>query len=521
MTSLLYLFRMRFAPDATPKKRTCPWLRNQILSVAGITWRGLFAHPKAILLASSLILKAIICLKDIRDPENVNILVETKPIPLGKVHYNVSSRVEADVETDIKNEDQSTEAVNEAEDTYIKCSDVSFVTNEYDDDSWLGAKQPTLEPVKSTPKYKSKFMPAGLQDEGCPDTSMDGPIPTEYNPERAERTIKETPTVDSEYQDNKCASDQEQSSNKSGYTSGSECDTTAGHSTQSVKSYLPLSEAMLTAFTFYTKKVEGYHYDIPQGPYPYMTDPNHQAPELTVRDREGLGMYCPDGCADCEVFPNEIMKSKRGVDRWFEKFFTWDDLHDAMCIYPQQQQEEEQRDVCSEQEFSGIEYSDECTGENDDNIDFLYGATESDEFPWLKALHTANVSSVMKSTDVVTWNMMRGEAFTSSLFPYFHGIKYNVIVAEYEPRYLPNVVFSQDNRCISVRYERDRCRLSPPVWEARGGIAPGHAEEERLEYARREYRRQWIMYRGQDNARRRYVEAVLRDASQEFASIKS
>jgi hypothetical protein len=55
--------------------------------------------------------------------------------------------------------------------------------------------------------------------------------------------------------------------------------------------------------------------------------------------------------------------------------------------------------------------------------------------------------------------------------------------------------------------------MNVPIWEARGCPVPMQGDyKTRMEYAKMEYNRQWLMYHAQDDARRRYLQQVMEAA---------
>jgi hypothetical protein len=463
--------------------------------VADVAQNRLFGNPFA---SSSLISKVVDCLKAIRDASSPIPPVETELTPPSGVYYYAAP---ACVEPNLSIEELIVKK------PPSECSNASVI-EENDEDSWWYLVKQSPSKSGDTLKSQSQFMPAGLEDGHC---FEDDPIPPEYNPELATETeVLPTDdcivsTVDSQCQEIDIAFYREQ---LLGNTAGLQ------QATLSVK---PLTQEWLIMHTFRIQKAEAYHKLAPQGPYPYMANPDH--PEHLPYDENGFVLKCPDGCADCEVSPRETVKSKIYVDSWFEKNFTLHDMNASRWIDPQEQEHE--WGACSVQSFDSMgydDYEDEYTNGDgiDDEIDFLYGATDSDELLWLKLLQVTDDSARINPTDRATCHMMRAEIYVPWRFPYFHGRRYNVIVAEYEPRYLPTITFRyEDMKTYDKAHypRRDGHDPNLPVWEARGAFEPGQGEEERMEQTRIEYRRQWAMYRVQDDARMRYIAAVREQAA--------
>ncbi|CRG85044.1 hypothetical protein PISL3812_02192 [Talaromyces islandicus] len=228
---------------------------------------------------------------------------------------------------------------------------------------------------------------------------------------------------------------------------------------------------------------------IPPGPYPFMKNQFHPAPEKAQLDNFGLGIDCPDGCADCEIWVSSVAKAKARVDNWFEKDFNWRDEGSSSFNYPETETIQNIPDDPVE-----------------DYDDWLLGATDSNDFPHIKQLYkwaVENTPGAMTAASV-TRNMRNGEREHWWLLPYYHGTEYNVIMAEYEPRYIPN----------DYRSWPFDARL--PIWEARGLVGPGQLEEARWEHTKIEHQRQWTMYRWQDEARQRYIAEVTEYARWQF-----
>ena len=100
---------------------------------------------------------------------------------------------------------------------------------------------------------------------------------------------------------------------------------------------------------------------------------------------------------------------------------------------------------------------------------------------------------------------------------YYYGERFNAILAEYEPRFLPNVDFSYDDNKLHVLRYPGIDDMSKPIWEARGCPFPMQADNHtRMEYAKREYNRKWLMFRAKDDARQRYIQQVFDAARDEY-----
>lgn len=102
---------------------------------------------------------------------------------------------------------------------------------------------------------------------------------------------------------------------------------------------------------------------------------------------------------------------------------------------------------------------------------------------------------------------------------YYYGERSNAILAEYEPRFLPNVGFTDEDEGLMVHVLQypGINDMNRPIWEGRGCPVPMQADyHSRMEYAKREYDRQWLMYRAQDDARQRYIQQVREAAHDEY-----
>lgn len=364
-----------------------------------------------------------------------------------------------------------------------------------------------------------EFIPAHLRDEEDLDTEMEDPIPPEYQPERFGQMINtlqfsrvySNQSTD-HYSPSIGTSESQVSSIDGSATSENPLSTTYGPSVHQrpqrpqtiTAERLAIHNEVLTALEQADERYGG----VPEKPYSFMEDPYHTSPESGYLDNDCLQLYCPDGCVDCEVIPKAVSDSKYYVTRWFEEYFT---REDALALLRAAQEGQTQQNGPD----NGVE-TDGNPNTVSDDVDYLIGATDSEELAYFQRLKGYQQPSEMTPGDLVLGNMLHGAFVESSIFPYFHGPEYNMIVAQYEPRYIPSVgISSAEGLCVPIEYPGDP-DTDLPIWEARGRPLPGQGEDGRMAYTQREYDRQWVMYRAFDDARMRYVAAVMRDAAHEL-----
>lgn len=227
---------------------------------------------------------------------------------------------------------------------------------------------------------------------------------------------------------------------------------------------------------------------IPSGPYPFYRNPLHPTPENNPNtDSWGLNNGCPDACPDCEIWAGEVFRGRDRVNAWFDEHFTFEDSLEAQIDdYP---------------ETGPIDTIDDPP--LDYYFDRLHGATDHNELPHYDRVFLEAERDGYTTGAAVIRNMQNGEREHWERLPYHHGTRYDAILAEYEPRYIPHDGYWP--------YNADR-----PIWEARGWAGPGQEEDTREQCMILEYERQWEMYHLQDDARRQYIADVTANARRQY-----
>lgn len=339
------------------------------------------------------------------------------------------------------------------------------------------------------PKETELEEPSSLQlDDDADDEQeySDDPVPEEYRPDLASAREEYEEKYEKEYHDEwhnkeKYYLEEEEYENES-YEMLSELleRSEANHSSPPPHSEQTMRIVPLTVHALF-EHTESYEIEdplvIPPGPYEFYTNPYH-----LPADRHGTPIGCPDGCLDDEVWLSGVFRSKRTVDTWFDRHFTLQDARAAMT-----------QTLLFEQ-FAG-DREDKWQVEEP----VMFGATEFMEFPSLKRLYkfAGELEAEENSTpaDRVKRNMRQGEWEEWLYLPYYHGQNYDNILAEYEPRCIPsNNWWSYDQKM--------------PIWEARGLVLPGQEDLSWWEQTLMEYKRQWRMYRVQDEAKMLYAAEI-------------
>lgn len=248
-------------------------------------------------------------------------------------------------------------------------------------------------------------------------------------------------------------------------------------------------------------------------PYSYMANHNHANPDFIPINHSGAPMECWDGCPDCEVYPSDFESRIFKVYAWFEKHFTHDDVY--------------WNDFGKNPSHSSLKHpeldpDDADIGnlvivKRDHDDDFLLGAEGVDDFPVWRTLWYNDPEDVGQNPCTLLVQFMQlGEKWDPGWeynLCYYHGDRSNAIMAEYEPRFLPNVGCSNSGRKLHILQYPGIDDMNVPIWEARGCPVPMQGDyKTRMEYAKMEYNRQWLMYHAQDDARRRYLQQVVEAA---------
>lgn len=249
--------------------------------------------------------------------------------------------------------------------------------------------------------------------------------------------------------------------------------------------------------------------------YHFLKNPRHPDTCYMAHDKHQTPLECWDGCPDCEVWPGSYGPRIWLVDDWFENYF----MPDKMDI----------RDFLKNPSHPSLKYPEPDPNDDDDgNVtvarrdhdeDFLLGAEGPDDFPAYQYLYDNEPDDTHQDYLTLMLQYMHlGEGIDGGRyeFSYYYGDRFNAIMAEYEPRALPNVGFDRENKLRVLRYPGVD-DMSKPIWEARGCPLPMQADyNTRVEYARKEYNRKMLMSRAQDEARQRYIQQVREAARYEY-----
>ncbi|RAO65633.1 uncharacterized protein BHQ10_001645 [Talaromyces amestolkiae] len=251
--------------------------------------------------------------------------------------------------------------------------------------------------------------------------------------------------------------------------------------------------------------------------YHFMKNPRHPDPCQMPYDRNGTPLGCWDGCPDCEVWPSDYGSRIWLVNNWFETYFTPHEMD--MC------------DFLKNPSHPSLKYPEPDPNDDDDgNVtvdkrehdeDFLMGAEGPDDFPGFKWLYDNEPEDTHQ--DVVTllaqymqlWECIHADGGRYG-FDYYYGERCNAIMNEYEPHVLPNVGFGAEDKMHVLRYPGID-DMSKPIWHTSGSPWPMQCDyNTRVEYTRKEYNRKMLMFRGQDEARQRYIQQVREAARYEY-----
>ncbi|KAE8549391.1 hypothetical protein EYB25_007912 [Talaromyces marneffei] len=255
---------------------------------------------------------------------------------------------------------------------------------------------------------------------------------------------------------------------------------------------------------------------VPSHPYPYMKNPEHPDPESMPNDQYGAPLECWDCCGDCEVYPIANGSRIWRVHNWFEKYFTHHDMYWGDFGKNPSHPSLKHPEPGPDDEDTGPM----IVGKRQHDEDFLLGAEGVDDFLHYRFVYFNEPEDVHQDIcTLLVQYMQLGERVDKPdlNLSYYYGERSNAILAEYEPRFLPNVGFSYEGNKLQVLQYPGIDDMTRPIWEARGCPVPMQADRHtRMEYAKREYDRQWTMYRAQDDARQRYVQQVMEAARYEY-----
>jgi hypothetical protein len=254
---------------------------------------------------------------------------------------------------------------------------------------------------------------------------------------------------------------------------------------------------------------------IPSRPYPYMKNPLHPDPWSMLHGYCGAPLGCYDGCIDCEVYPTENGSRTWRVHNWFENYFTHHDMYWGNFGKNPSHPSLKHLEVDPDADNPGIDI---IKRKHDE--DFLLGAEGCDDFFRYKyAFFNDPEDTHQDICTLLVQYMQLGEICDEDKLnlSYYYGERFDAILAEYEPRFLPNVDFSYDDNKLHVLRYPGIDDMSKPIWEARGCPFPVQADNHtRMEYAKSEYNRKWLMFRAKDDARQRYIQQVFDAARDEY-----